>query len=79
MTPCSQKLSAVKKKHFAKYAPATCDVLIVNGLTSYRGGKPVQLFAPKEEPLQGAGDMDVDENDENTPHTPLDVDKENPF
>ncbi|CAK5275577.1 unnamed protein product, partial [Mycena citricolor] len=65
MTPCTQKLTAAKRKHFTK------------------GGKPLQLFAPKEAHIEDSED-ESDSAPENHvaevhPQVAMDVDEENPF
>ena len=76
MTPCTQKLSAVKKKHFAKFVIR--DKVIDSSLIPlFRSAKPVQLFSPQKE----VEETNVDESQpaKKPPSSEKDVDDENPF
>ncbi|KAK0230674.1 hypothetical protein IW262DRAFT_420449 [Armillaria fumosa] len=78
MTPCSQKLSDAKKKHFTKYVRLCFGCF--RDLTWYsRGAKPVQLFAQKEESASdGEGEADEDIKEQTKMRMDVD-DDENPF
>jgi hypothetical protein len=54
MTPCSQKLSAVKKKHFTKYASAIYHGFVINALTSLQGRKTRSAFCSKGRTVTGS-------------------------
>ncbi|KAG7449321.1 uncharacterized protein BT62DRAFT_677589 [Guyanagaster necrorhizus] len=77
MTPCSQKLSDAKKKHFTKYV-YLCFGYFSTLQSDSRGAKPVQLFVQKEGSASDgeADDTDIKEQAKMT----VDVDEdENPF
>ncbi len=79
MTPCTQKLSAVKKKHFAKFV--VLDRVIESSLTPLlRSAKPVQLFSSQKEDEE----TNVDESEPakkppSRENSQMGVDDENPF
>lgn len=81
MTPCSQKLSETKKKHFQKYAHRSTSLTSLVAYAAYRGPKPVQLFAPKEETVSSDDEMNAEDKPtgEKENKTVVDDDDENPF
>jgi hypothetical protein len=78
MTPCTQKLTAAKKKHFTKFVhhPALCRSSPLTPVC--RGTKPIQLFAQTEEQADESDD-ESREKDQTQPQLAMDVDDENPF
>ena len=77
MTPCTQKLSAAKKKHFAKLVQSlfcsSCSQM------RFRGAKPIQLFAQAEEKAADSDDENSMVQDQNLSLPQPTVDAENPF
>jgi hypothetical protein len=87
MTPCTQKLSAAKKKHFDKYVTfSSSSVLHAAHMLLSRGAKPVQLFAQGEQDEdEVSGEVSTEEQVTKDPivessEVKMDIDDdENPF
>ena len=59
MTPCTQKISAAKKKHFTKYAIPLCSPNRpdIQNLSLPRGPKPMDSLFPQKESSSSDGNV----------------------
>lgn len=80
MTPCTQKLTAAKKKHFSTKCVNFNMVSQSATDPSCRSAKPMQLFPAKEETSSDA-EEDIELSTEGKEKSAMDIDHddENPF
>jgi hypothetical protein len=78
MTPCTQKLSAAKKKHFTKCVIHVSLAIVTHVPASVsRGTKPIQLFAQREDQGENSDELQIPPLSED--QEKMNVEEANPF